>query len=129
MGLFELCHDPWSSSRLSIGDLLLLRYDGNAGIPFPTKKGNEPSSQDEEGKPGLFLSFGRTLVVSLEWRRVCWATSLVASRVSRTLSRIQRQGGFSLERLIWERVSSPVEVRISWFFSSCSRKLGVPLEL
>ena len=29
----------------------------------------------------------------------------------------------------WERASSHIEGRISWFFSSCTRKLGVPLEL
>ena len=29
----------------------------------------------------------------------------------------------------WKRASSHVEGRISWFFSSCSRKVGVPLEL
>ena len=29
----------------------------------------------------------------------------------------------------WKRASSRIEGRISWFFSSCGRKLGVPLEL
>ena len=29
----------------------------------------------------------------------------------------------------WERASSHIEGRISWFFSSCTRKLGVPLRL
>ena len=42
---------------------------------FPTKKGSGPSSRDEEGKPGLFLSCSGTLSVRLEWRRVCWQTS------------------------------------------------------
>ena len=36
---------------------LLLIWDGNVGIPLQTKHGNEPSSRDEEGKMGLFLSF------------------------------------------------------------------------
>ena len=36
-------------------DHLHLRCDGKAGIPFPRKQGNGPSSQDEEGKMGLFL--------------------------------------------------------------------------
>ena len=49
--------------------------------------------------------------------------------VSRTLSRLKREGGISLETLQRKRASSRVEGRISWFFSSCSRKLGVPLEL
>ena len=29
----------------------------------------------------------------------------------------------------WKRASSGIEGRISWFFSSCTRKLEVPLEL
>ena len=29
---------------------LLLRDDGNAGIPFPTKQGNRPSCRVEEGE-------------------------------------------------------------------------------
>ena len=40
-----------------------MKYNGNAGIPFPTKQRNEPSSWDKEGKPGLLLSCGGTLVV------------------------------------------------------------------
>ena len=52
-----------------------LEVDGNAGIPFPVKQGNGPSCQDEEGKPGVFLSCGGTLGVPLKWRRVCQGTS------------------------------------------------------
>ena len=43
--------------------------------------------------------------------------------------RLKREGGISLETLQRKRASSRVEGRISWFISSCSRKLGVPLEL
>ena len=32
---------------------LLLRCDGNVGIPFQTKQGNRPSSRVEQGKTGL----------------------------------------------------------------------------
>ena len=52
-----------------------LEVDRKAGIPFPTKEGNGPSSQDEEGKPGLSLSSGGTRGVPLEWRRVNTGTS------------------------------------------------------
>ena len=45
------------------------------------------------------------------------------------LSRLKREDGMSLETLQWKRASSRVEGRIFWFFSCCSRKLGVPLEL
>ena len=49
--------------------------------------------------------------------------------MSRTLSRLKRGGGISLEMPQWKRASSHVEGRISCFFSSCGRNLGVPLEL
>ena len=99
-----------------------------AGIPFPKKQGNGPASQDE-GKPGLFLSCGRTFGVPLEWRRVCWGTSCVASRVSRTLSRLKREGGISLETPQGKEASPRIEGRISWFYSSWGKEIGVPLEL
>ena len=53
----------------------------------------------------------------------------VASRVSSTLSRLKREGEISFEMPQWKRTSSCIEGRISWFFSSCCRKHGVPLEL
>ena len=43
-----------------------LRFLQNAGIPFPMKQGNGPSSRDEEGNTGLFLSCGGTFLVPLE---------------------------------------------------------------
>ena len=67
-GLLKWWHGPRSSSRASRGDRLLLRFDGNAGISSPMKHGNGPSSQDEEGEPGLFLSCGGTLGVTLGCR-------------------------------------------------------------
>ena len=36
---------PWSSSRLSCGERLLLRCDGNAGNSFPTTQGQDPASR------------------------------------------------------------------------------------
>ena len=49
--------------------------------------------------------------------------------MSRTLSRLKREDGISLETSQWNRASSCVEGRISFFPSSCSRKHGVHLEL
>ena len=54
---------------------LILRCDRNVRTPFQTKQGNGPSSRDEEGKKGLFLSRGGKLSVPLKWRRVCLGTS------------------------------------------------------
>ena len=49
--------------------------------------------------------------------------------MSRTLSRLKREGGISLKTPQQKRASSCVEGRISWFFSSSGRKLEVPLEI
>ena len=42
----------WSFSRLSCGERLLLRCDGNAGNSFPTTKGKDPSSRARRLKRG-----------------------------------------------------------------------------
>ena len=42
----------WSSSRLSCGERLLLRCDGNAGNSFPIKQGKYPSSRDRRRTQG-----------------------------------------------------------------------------
>ena len=38
---------------------VLLRADGNVGIPFPRKQGNLPSSRLEEGENGALLELWR----------------------------------------------------------------------
>ena len=43
---------PWSSSRLSCGERLLLRCDGNAGNSFRTTQGKNPSTQARRRKRG-----------------------------------------------------------------------------
>ena len=43
---------PWSSSRLSCEERLLLRCDGNAGNSFPTTQGKDPSSRARRRKRG-----------------------------------------------------------------------------
>ncbi|KAI4585927.1 hypothetical protein MJG53_006161 [Ovis ammon polii x Ovis aries] len=43
---------PCSSSRLSCGERLLLRCDGNAGNSLPTKQGKDPSSRARRRKRG-----------------------------------------------------------------------------
>ena len=43
---------PWSSSRLSCRERLLLRCDGNAGNSFPTTQGKDPSSRARRQKQG-----------------------------------------------------------------------------
>ena len=43
---------PWSSYRLSCGERLLLRCDGNPGNSFPTTQGKDPSSRARRQKRG-----------------------------------------------------------------------------
>ena len=43
---------PWSSSRLSCGEPILLRWDGNAGNSFPTTQGKNSSSRALRRKRG-----------------------------------------------------------------------------
>ena len=43
---------PWSSSRLSCGECLFLRCDGNAGNSFPNTQGKDPSSRARRRKRG-----------------------------------------------------------------------------
>ena len=71
-----------------------MRCDRNARNPFPTKQGNGPSSRDKEGKTGLFLNCGGTVRVPPKWRRQCWETSGVASRVFRTFRGSKGKVGF-----------------------------------
>ena len=67
---------------------------------------------------------GGTLVLLLEWSRVCRGTSCVAARVLRILGKFQRLGVISLEEPHPKRASSRLEGRTSWIFKSygrCSR--------
>ena len=43
---------PWSSSRVSCGERLLLRCDGNAGNSFLNTQGKDPSSRARRRKRG-----------------------------------------------------------------------------
>ena len=44
LGTLGMVARPWSSSRLSCGERLLLRSDGHAGNSFPNTQGKDPSS-------------------------------------------------------------------------------------
>ena len=81
---------PWSSSRLSCGERLHLRCDGNAGTSFPTTQGKDTSlrarrrkrgssgcgrdsrasSRVETGMSGNFLSCSKGVKDPLEVRKV-----------------------------------------------------------
>ena len=66
----ELWQDPRVPLQFQVETNLLLRGDGDVGIPFQMKQGNRPSSRVEEGKTGLFLSCGGKLSIPFEGGRV-----------------------------------------------------------
>ena len=68
---------PWGSSRLSCGERLQLSFDGNAGIHFRPRRERIPPLELGGGN-GAPLDAGGTLVLPLEWRRVCRGTSGVS---------------------------------------------------
>ena len=51
-GTLGMVAQPWSSSRLSCGERLLLRCDGNAGNSFPTTQEKDLSSRARRRKRG-----------------------------------------------------------------------------
>ena len=63
-----------SSSRHSCGERLHLRCDGNAGILSRPLREKIPPLELVGGN-GDTLDVGGTLVLPLEWRRVCRGTS------------------------------------------------------
>ena len=52
LGSLGMVSPPWSSSRLSCGECLLLRCDGNTGNSYPTTQGKDPSSRARSRKRG-----------------------------------------------------------------------------
>ena len=64
----------WISSRLSCGERLLLRFDGNAGNSLPTTQERIPPLE-LGGGIGAPLDVSGTLVLPLHWRLVCRGAS------------------------------------------------------
>ena len=92
------------------------------------KQGNEPSSRDEGGKPGLFLSCDGILGVTLVEMGM-FRNFLSCFKGVKDTFESQECIWISLKKPQQKRASSRIEGRISWFFSGCGRKLRVPLEL
>ena len=109
---------PWSSSRLSCGERLLLRCDGIALNAFPTTQGKYPTSRGRRRKRG-----------SSECERDSRASSRVETGMSgnflscskgvRDPLEVPRLGVISLETPQRKWASSRLEGRTSWIFSSC----------
>ena len=114
---------PWSSSRLSYGERLLLRCDGNSGNSFPTTQGNDTSSRARKRKRGS-SGCGRDYRASSRVETGMLGIFLSCSKCVKDLWNFQILGVISLETPQQKWASSRLEGRTSWIFStwgSCSR--------
>ena len=111
---------PWSSFRLSCGERLLLRCDGNARNCFPTTQGKDPSSRARRRKRGS-SGCGRDSRASSRVEMGMSGNFLSCSKGVKSLWELQRLGVISLEMPQRKWHSSRLEGRTSWMFSSCER--------
>ena len=112
---------PWSSSRLSCGERLLLRCDGNAGNSFQNMQGKDPSSRATRRKRGS-SGCGRDSRASSRVDSGMSGNFLSCSKGVKTLWKFLRLGVISLETPQRKWASSRLEGRTSWIFSSCGRR-------
>ena len=111
---------PWGSSRLSGGERLLLRCDGNAGNSFPNTQGKDPSSRARRRKRGS-SGCGRDSRASSRAETGMSGNFLSCSKGVKDLWKFQRLGVISLETPQRKWASSRLEGTTSWIFSSCGR--------
>ena len=109
---------PWSSSRLSCGERLLLRCNGNAGNSFPTTQGNDTSSRARKWKRGS-SGCGRDYRASSRVETGMLGIFLSCSKCVKDLWNFQILGVISLETPQRKWASSRLEGRTSWMFSGC----------
>ena len=74
---------PWSSSRVSCGERLLLRWDGNAGNSFPTKQGKAIINS-------AAMNIGVHVSLSILVSSVCTPSSGIAGSYGSSISRFSR---------------------------------------
>ena len=111
---------PWSSSRLSCGERLLLRCDGNAGISFPSTQGKDPSSRARRRKRGS-SGCGRDSRASSRVETGMSGNFLSCSKGVKDPLEVPEARLISLVTPLRKWVSSRLEGRTSWIFSSCHR--------
>ena len=111
---------PWSSSRLSRGERLHLRCDGNAGNSFPTTQGKDPSSRARRRTRGS-SGCGQNSRASSLVETVMSGNVLSCSKGVKDPWKFQMLDVISLEMPHCKWASSRLEGRTSWIFSSCGR--------
>ena len=117
---------PWSSSRLSCGERLLLRCDGNTGNSFPNTQGKDPSSRARRRKR---RSSGCTQDSRASSRVETGMSGnfLNCSKGGRTLWKFQGLGVISLETPQRKWASSRLEGEPPGFFRVAAGALDLPL--
>ena len=109
---------PWSSSRLSCAERLLLICDGKAGNSFPTTQGKDLSSRARRRKRGS-SGCGWDSRASSGVETGMSGNFLSCSNGVKDPLEVQRLGVISLETPQRKWASSRLEGRTSWIFSSC----------
>ena len=115
---------PWSSSRLSCGECLLLRCDGSPEF-FPTTHGKVPSSRSRRGKRGS-SGCGRDSRASSRVETGMSGIFLNCSKGVKDPLEVPEVRCISLEAPQRKWASSRLEGRTSWIFSRCGRCSGLP---
>ena len=110
----------WSSSRLSCGEWLLLRCDGNAQNSFPTKQRKDPSPQVMSRKR-VSSGCSRDPSASNRVETGMSGNFLSCSKGGKDVLKFQRLGVISLEKPQQKWASCRLEWRGFWIFPSFSR--------
>ena len=111
---------PCSSSRLSCGERLLLRCDGNAGNSFPNMQGKDPSYRARRRKRGS-SGCGRDSRASSRVESCMSGNFLSCSKGVKDPLEFQMLDVISLETPQRKWASFCLEGRTPWIFSSCGR--------
>ena len=110
----------WGSSRLSCGEHLLLRSDGNAGNSFPTPQGKDLSSRARRRKRGSF-GCGRDSRASSRVETGMSGNLLSCSKVVKDPLEVAEVSSDYPETPQHKCASFRLQGRTSWIFSSCGR--------
>ena len=111
---------PCSSSRLSCGERLLLRCDGNAGNSFPTTQRKDPSSRARSRKR-CSSGCGRDSRASSRVETGMSGNFLSCSTVVKDPLEVAEVSSDYPETPQHKCASFRLEGRTSWIFSSCGR--------
>ena len=111
---------PWSSSRLSCGERLLLRSDGNAGNSFPSTQGKDTSYRARRRKRDS-SGCGRDSCTSFRVETGMAGNFLSCSKGVKDPLEVPHVRCVSLETAQRKWASFRLEGRTSWIYSSCGR--------